>query len=169
MFVRPTQSLTYAGAQAALDAAVARAERLGVAVNVAVTDAGGTLLAFGRMDGAFAFSGAIAVDKARTVCGFGGAPSDALYDAIAGEPPVRDGIAGRAEVAAFAGGVPVRVGGELVGAVGVSGASAERDKECASAGARALTHPLESAQTSAGDGRDAEVPALSTNQAGPIR
>jgi uncharacterized protein GlcG (DUF336 family) len=145
MFFRSTQSLTYAGAHAALASAVSRAEALGVAVNVAVTDGGGTLLAFARMDGAFAFSGAIAIDKARTVCGFGGAPSDALYDAIAGEPPVRDGIAGRAEVAAFAGGVPVRLGDDLVGAVGVSGASADQDKECATAGAAAVTHQVEGA------------------------
>jgi uncharacterized protein GlcG (DUF336 family) len=145
MFVRPTQSLTYAGAQAAVASAVSRAEAIGVAVNVAVTDGGGTLLAFARMDGAFAFSGAIAIDKARTVCGFGGAPSDALYDAIAGEPPVRDGIAGRAEVAAFAGGVPIRLGDDLVGAVGVSGASAEQDTECATAGAAAITHQVEGA------------------------
>lgn len=144
MHVRPTQTLTYAGARLILDAALAQAETLGVAVNVAVTDAAGALLAFARMDGAFAFSGPIAVDKARTVCGFAGIPSDALYDAIAGEPPVRDGIAGRAEVAAFAGGVPVfasanPAGGDLVGAVGVSGASAEQDKQVASAGAAALT------------------------------
>lgn len=139
MHVRPTQTLTYAGARLVLDAALAQAETLGVAVNVAVTDAAGALLAFARMDGAFAFSGPIAVDKARTVCGFAGIPSDALYDAIAGEPPVRDGIAGRAEVAAFAGGVPVFAGPDLVGAVGVSGASAEQDKQVASAGAAALT------------------------------
>jgi uncharacterized protein GlcG (DUF336 family) len=141
--VRPTSVLTYAGARVALEAARSEAESLGVAVNIAVTDAGGALLAFARMDGAFAFSGAIAIDKARTVCGFGGAPSDALYDAIAGEPPVRDGIAGRAEVAAFAGGVPIRLGDDLVGAVGVSGASAEQDKECSTAGAAAVTHPVQ--------------------------
>lgn len=151
MFVRPTQSLTYAGAQAAVAAAIARASELGVCVNVAVTDPGGVVLAFARMDGAFAFSGGIAIDKARTVCGFGGVPSDALYDAIAGEPPVRDGIAGRAEVAAFSGGVPVRVGDDLVGAVGVSGASAEQDKDCASAGAAAVTQPVERSRPAADD------------------
>lgn len=139
MHVRPSHTLTYAGARLALDAALAHAQAIGVAVNVAVTDASGSLLAFARMDGAFAFSGPIAIDKARTVCGFAGIPSDALYDAIAGEPPVRDGIAGRAEVAAFAGGVPVLHEAELVGAVGVSGASAEQDKQVAAAGAAALT------------------------------
>ena len=149
MFVRPTQSLTYAGARAAVAAAVSRAEEIGVAVNVAVTDGSGTLLAFARMDGAFAFSGAIAVDKARTVCGFGGVPSDALYDAIAGEPPVRDGIAGRAEVAAFAGGVPVRLGDDLVGAVGVSGPSA-LVQTILSLGTKSRTQPGKSSRKSSG-------------------
>ena len=166
--VRPTTVLTYAGAGVALEAALSEAEALGVAVNIAVTDSGGTLLAFARMDGAFAFSGPIAQDKARTVCGFAGVPSDALYDAIRDEPPVRDGIAGRAEVAAFAGGVPVVVDGELVGAVGVSGASAEQDKECASAGARAVTHPIPGARADAGGGRRAEAPAPSSTEAGML-
>lgn len=132
------QSLSYAGAAAALEASLAEATRLGVRVNVAVVDRAGWLLAFARMDGAFAMSGSIAQDKARTVCGFAGIPTDELYAAIAGEPPVRDGIAGRAEVAAFAGGVPVLIDGELVGAIGVSGASAEQDKQVAAAGAAAV-------------------------------
>ncbi len=137
--VRPTLALTHAGARAALDAALTYAESLEVAFNIAVTDAGGALLAFARMDGAFATSAEIALDKARTVAGFGGAPTDALYCAIEAEHAVRDGIAGRPGVAAFGGGVPVRVEGELVGAIGVSGGSAAQDKAVAEAGARAVS------------------------------
>lgn len=148
MFVRTSSNLVYAGASAAVSAATAQAQSLDVAVNVAVTDASGVLLAFARMDGAFAFSGPIAIDKARTVCGFSGLPSDTLYDAIAGEPAVRDGIAGRAEVAAFAGGLPVLIDGQLVGAVGVSGASAEQDKTCAAAGVAAITNASSQGVTS---------------------
>jgi uncharacterized protein GlcG (DUF336 family) len=138
MLLRNELTLTYDGARLALDAAVRRAQALGVAVNVAVTDTGGGLLAFARMDGAFAGSGAIAQDKAWTVVGFGGVATDDFYDAIAGEDPVREGIGQRGRVAAFGGGVPIVLGGGAVGAVGVSGGSAAQDKDIASTGAAAV-------------------------------
>ena len=136
--VRATHALTYAGARLALDAALARAQDIGGRFNIAVTDTGGALLAFARMDGAFAFSGDIAIDKARTVAGFGGIPSADLYAAVESEEAVRFGIAKRPGVAAFGGGVPIRVDGEFVGAVGASGGSAEEDTEVAAAGAAAV-------------------------------
>ena len=143
MLVRTETVLTYAGARVALDAAVVRAQEVGGAFNVAVTDSTGGLLAFARMDGAFAVSGAIAQDKAWTVAGFGGIPTDDFYIAIAGEDAVREGIAQRGRVAAFGGGVPVIVDGTLVGAVGASGGSAAQDKEVATAGAVAVVAALE--------------------------
>lgn len=136
--------LTYAAARLALDAAVAEAERIGGAFNVAVADAGGVLLAFARMDGAFAESGAIARDKAWTVASFAGLPSRALYEAIEAEPAVRDGIGGRDRVAAFGGGVPIRIDGALAGAVGASGGSAAQDEQVAQAGADAVIAAYES-------------------------
>ena len=119
-----TATLTYAGARRALEAALAAASEIGGAFNIAVTDAAGRLLAFARMDGAFAASGAIAQDKAWTVANFGGLASDELYAAIAGEPDVRDGILAQARVAAFPGGVAIVVDGHVVGAIGASGGSA---------------------------------------------
>lgn len=138
MLLRTELALSYDGARVALDAALRRAEELDVAVNVAVTDRAGGLLAFGRMDGAFTASGAIARDKAWTVAGFGGTATDDLYDAIAAEDPVREGIGHRGRVAAFGGGVPIVLGGGAVGAVGVSGGSAAQDKDIATAGAAAV-------------------------------
>ena len=93
--VRATHTLTYAGARLALDAALAKAEEIEGRFNIAVTDTGGALLAFARMDGAFALSAEIAIDKARTVAGFGGIPSADLYAGIESEEAVRFGIAGR--------------------------------------------------------------------------
>jgi uncharacterized protein GlcG (DUF336 family) len=90
-------------------------------------------------------SGAIAQDKAWTVAGFGGLPTDDFYDAISGEDAVREGIAQRGRVAAFGGGVPVVVDGTFVGAVGASGGSAAQDKDVASAGAAAVTAAHEGA------------------------
>lgn len=147
MPLRSSRTLTLTGATTVLQAALARAGELGVAVNIAVTDSTGGLLTFARMDGAFAHSGPIAQDKARTVCGFAGIPTDELYAGIAAEPAVRDGIALRAGIAAFGGGMPVRVAGELVGAVGVSGASAEQDRDVATAGAAALAASIPSADS----------------------
>jgi uncharacterized protein GlcG (DUF336 family) len=142
MLVRTETALTYAGARLALDAALARAAEVGGAFNIAVSDAAGTLLAFARMDGAFAISGGIARDKAWTVAGFGGVATDDFYRAISAEDAVREGIAQRGRVAAFGGGVPILVDGSLVGAVGASGGSAEQDKEVASAGAAAVARAL---------------------------
>lgn len=135
--------LTYAGARLALDAALASAEPVG-AFNIAVCDTGGVLLAFARMDGAFAESGGIARDKAWTVVSFSGLATDDLYAGIAGEPAVRDGIGGRDRVTTFGGGVPILIGGELAGAIGASGGSAAQDKAVAQAGADALAAAYES-------------------------
>ncbi len=141
MSIPPTttlrRTLTYAGARAVLDAAVAHAARIGVPVNVCVADTAGDVLASARMDGAALLSYDIAVDKAYTVAAFGGLPTHAWFDVINDEPSLREGIVHRDRLVVFGGGVPVRVGGEFVGAVGVSGGSAEQDREIAEAGAAA--------------------------------
>ncbi|WP_338749429.1 GlcG/HbpS family heme-binding protein [Janibacter alittae] len=139
--VRSSAVLTLAGARAALDAALAHATEHGLRMNIAVVDTGGSLLAFARMDGAFVHSGPIAIDKACTTVGFGGAPTARLYEALAGEDAVIRGIGNRPGVAAFGGGVPIHVEGELVGAIGASGGSAQEDEQVAAAGAAAVaTH-----------------------------
>ena len=132
------RTLTYAGARAALDAAVAHAETIGVSVNVCVADHTGDALATARMDGAALLSYSIAVDKAYTVAAFQGVPTHDWFDLIKGEPALREGIVHRDRLVVFGGGVPVRDGREVVGAVGVSGGSAEQDREIAEAGAAAV-------------------------------
>lgn len=137
--IRRSAVLTLSGAKAALDAALAHASEHGLRMNIAVVDTAGVLLTFARMDGAFAHSGQIAIDKARTTIGFGGAPTADLYSALAEEDAVIRGICNRPGVAAFGGAVPVLVDGELVGAVGASGGSAQEDAQVAAAGAAAVT------------------------------
>jgi uncharacterized protein GlcG (DUF336 family) len=136
--VRCQQTLTYAGARVAVDAAGARAEALGVPVNIAVVDLAGGLLAFARLDGAPLLSGSIAQDKAYTVAAFNGVPTHAWFGLIEAEPALREGIVHRDRLVIFGGGVPVTVDGTLVGAVGVSGGTAEQDREIAEAGASAV-------------------------------
>ncbi len=135
---RAWRGLTYTGATSVLVAAVAHAERLGVPVNVCVADPSGDPLATARMDGAALLSYPIAVDKAFTVAAFSGLPTHAWFDLIKDEPSLREGIVHRDRLVVFGGGVPVRVDGEVVGAVGVSGGSADQDREIAEAGAAAL-------------------------------
>ena len=136
--VRTQQTLSYDGARAVADSAAARAQALGVPTNIAVVDLAGALLAFARLDGAPLLSGEIAQDKAYTVAAFNGVPTHAWFAMIEAEPALREGIVHRDRLVIFAGGVSVTVGGTLVGAVGVSGGTAEQDREIAEAGARAV-------------------------------
>ncbi|WP_328361529.1 heme-binding protein [Mycobacterium sp. NBC_00419] len=131
-------TLTLSGAQRVLDASLRAADELAVAVCVAVTDRAGHLLAFARMDGAALLSVSIAQDKAYTVAAFGGLATHEWFSVIEDEPALLHGIVKTDRLIVFAGGVPVRSGGLLAGAVGVSGGSAEQDRAIAESGAAAL-------------------------------
>lgn len=127
--------LTLVGAQRILEGSLAYARSLQVAVCVAVSDRSGELLAFARMDGAAQLSVSIAQDKAYTVAAFGGVPTHQWFELIKDDPPLLHGIVKTERLIVFGGGVPVWSGGQLAGAVGVSGGSAEQDRAIAEAGA----------------------------------
>ena len=129
--------ITAAAAAAATQAAVAKAEALGIRINVAVTDASGTLMAFLRMPGAFLHSIDIAIDKAYTAASFG-FPTSQWGAALANDELLRAGLNARPRLVLFGGGLPVVEGGERIGGIGVSGGSAEQDEVCAAAGLAAL-------------------------------
>lgn len=135
----PARNLSLDGARLALDAALAHASSIGVEVCVAVADRSGNLLGFARMDAAPLLSVGLAQDKAYTVSAFNGLPTHDWFDLVQGDPAVLHGIVKTDRLIVFGGGVPVRVAGELVGAVGVSGGSAEQDREIAEAGATAVS------------------------------
>ena len=119
-------------AQKMVDAAVAKARELGVAENVAILDDGGNLKAFSRMDGAPLLSIEIAQNKAYTAL-FGVSTQD-FFDFIQGDPSLLAGIPNLARVAAWGGGFPIKVNGEIVGAIGLSGAPiVQNDVDCAKA------------------------------------
>jgi uncharacterized protein GlcG (DUF336 family) len=119
-------------AQKMANAAVAKAGELGVTENVAILDDGGNLKAFYRMDGAPILSIEIAQNKAYTAL-FGVSTQD-FFNFIQGEPSLLAGIPTLARVAAYGGGLPIKVGGEVVGAIGVSGApTVQHDVDCAQA------------------------------------
>jgi uncharacterized protein GlcG (DUF336 family) len=119
-------------AQRMVDEALAKARKIGVTENVAILDDGGNLKAFHRMDGAPILSIEIAQNKAYTA--LFGFPTQDFFNFIQGDPSLLAGIPTLARVAAWGGGFPINVGGEIVGAIGVSGApTVQNDVDCATA------------------------------------
>jgi uncharacterized protein GlcG (DUF336 family) len=119
-------------AEKMVDEAVAKARGLGVSENVAILDDGGNLKAFSRMDGAPLLSIEIAQNKAYTA--LFGVPTQDFFDFIQRDPSLLAGIPTLARVAAWGGGFPIKVGGEIVGAIGLSGApTVQNDIDCARA------------------------------------
>jgi glc operon protein GlcG len=128
-------ALTLAEARRMIQAAVAKAQELQVKISVAVCDTGGNLIAFDRMDGTIVVSATVAQGKAAAAAGFG-RPSGAL---AADSPVIQAVIAATGgRMLPARGAVPVVKAGEVVGAIGASGATAEQDEQCAQAGAAAL-------------------------------
>ena len=131
------RSVSWQAASKAAEAAVREAESLGILINVAVVDAGGTLAGFLRMPGAYPHSVDIAIDKAYTAAGFG-FPTSMWPEIFKSDDALRQGMPHRPRLVVFGGGLPIREGGELIGGIGVSGASAEQDEACARAGLAAI-------------------------------
>jgi uncharacterized protein GlcG (DUF336 family) len=125
-------SISYELAQKMVDEAVAKAREIGVSENAAILDGGGNLKAFSRMDGAPIPTTEIAQNKAYTAL-FGVSTQD-FFNFIQGDPSLLAGLPTLARVAAWGGGFPIKVNGEVVGAIGVSGAPAvQNDVDCARA------------------------------------
>ena len=125
-------SISYELAQKMADAVVARAKELGVTENVAILDDGGNLKAFSRMDGAPIPTIEMAQNKAYTA--LLGVSTQDFFNFIQGDPSLLAGIPTLRRMAAWGGGFPIKVNGELVGAIGVSGApTVQNDVDCARA------------------------------------
>jgi len=129
--------ITARDARRVVDAALAKADSLGVAVSIAVVDSGGNLKELSRMDGATFMTPAVATNKAMTAAGLGLSTQD--FAEFAGNNPVLlTGMATQPDTAVFPGGVPITVDGEIAGAVGVAGGPAGEDHPIAEAGAGAM-------------------------------
>ncbi len=128
------EALTLSSTAAAqmCQAAVAHAQSLGVKINVAVVDNGGNLLAFQRMNGAFLHSISIAEDKAYCAVSFT-MPTGAWQSVFDEMPRLKDGLIHRPRFVTLAGGLTIEHQGQVVGGIGVSGASEEQDEACAAA------------------------------------
>jgi uncharacterized protein GlcG (DUF336 family) len=119
-------------AQKMVNAAVAKAREIGVSENVVILDDGGNLKAFSRMDGAPIPTIEMAQNKAYTA--LLGVSTQDFFNFIQGDPSLLAGVPTLARMAAWGGGFPIKVNGELVGAIGVSGApTVQNDVDCATA------------------------------------
>jgi glc operon protein GlcG len=126
--------LNQAGAQTVLQAASEIAQQRNAPSAIAVVDPAGDLLAFRRMDGVRPASADLAIEKARTAARLR-RPTAEIEDNI-NQGRTAFVTAG---IAALRGGMPIRVNGEVVGAVGVAGLSKETDTAIADAAAAALS------------------------------
>ena len=140
--MRSSLKLEQAEARCMVDAAVAKAREIGVTETVCITDEGGFPLLLERMDGARVTGPQIAWNKAFTAAGH--KRSTHLFTT----PPNGPALPGNeafgiqwsfeGRFAAFVGGFPVVVDGEVVGGVGLSGGNGEQDTHCGVAALAAL-------------------------------
>jgi uncharacterized protein GlcG (DUF336 family)/mannose-6-phosphate isomerase-like protein (cupin superfamily) len=129
------KALTLDGAHKVIAGATAQAARNKSGGVIAVVDDGGNLMALERLDGTFAAGANISIGKARTAALFK-KPTKFFEDVIA---KGRTSMVALNDFTPLQGGVPLVVDGQIIGAVGVSGAaSAQQDEELAIAGANAL-------------------------------
>lgn len=132
--VAAKRGLTLEGAKQVIAVAAAEARRTKVGGAIAVVDEGGNLLALERLDGTFAAGANISIGKARTAAIFQ-RPTKAFEEIIRGG---RTPMLALHDFTPLQGGVPIVVDGQVVGAIGVSGAaSAQQDEEFALIGAAA--------------------------------
>jgi uncharacterized protein GlcG (DUF336 family) len=103
-------------------------------IAVAIVDTHGLLIYFERMEDTQTASSRIAIGKARASATYR-RPTRAFLDAINKTGPATMTLPG---VIASPGGVPIMVGGKVIGAVGVSGVTGDQDEQCAKAGIAAM-------------------------------
>jgi uncharacterized protein GlcG (DUF336 family) len=131
-------SITLEQAQKAVQAALAKADELGLKMNVAVVCGGANLLAFARKEGAWLGSVDIAIKKAKTARWFD-MPTGELGKLSQPGDPLYQIEVSNGGLITFPGGIPIQdAAGAIMGAIGVSGSTVENDHIVAQAGVDAL-------------------------------
>lgn len=130
--------LTLEDARRVIAAAEAKATTIGKPMNIAVVDQGGNLVSHIRMDNAWIGSINISINKAFTARAFDVSTRDLGENSQPGQQfyGIQNSNDGRVMI--FAGGIPLRRDGQVVGAVGVSGGSGSQDQSVAEAGVTAF-------------------------------
>jgi uncharacterized protein GlcG (DUF336 family) len=130
--------LTLDDAKRVIAAAERKAKEIEQPMNIAVADAGGNLVAHVRMDEAWMGSIDISIKKAFTARAFDISTKELAKFSQSGGQFFGIHASNDGRVMIFAGGVPLKRGGKVVGAIGVSGGSGEQDQSVAEAGAAAF-------------------------------
>jgi uncharacterized protein GlcG (DUF336 family) len=130
--------VTLADARRIIAAAEAKAADIGQPMNIAVVDAGGNLVAHVRMDDAWLGSIDISIKKAWTARAFDLETGDLAKQSQSGDQFFGIHVSNGGKVMIFAGGIPLKLDGKVVGAVGVSGGVGKQDQAVAEAGAKAF-------------------------------
>ena len=130
--------ITLTDARRVIAAAEAKADELGQPSNIAVVDAGGNLVAHIRMDGAWMGSIDISINKAWTARAFDISTQELSALAQPGKDFYGIHASNGGKVMIFAGGIPLKQGDTVIGAVGVSGGTGKQDQAVAEAGAEAF-------------------------------
>jgi uncharacterized protein GlcG (DUF336 family) len=125
-------------ARRVIAAAEKKAEQIGQPMNIAVADQGGNLVSHVRMDGAWIGSIDISIKKAYTARAFDISTKDLSSHSQSGGQFFGIHASNNGKIMIFAGGVPLKRDGNVVGGVGVSGGSGQQDHEVAEAGAAAF-------------------------------
>jgi uncharacterized protein GlcG (DUF336 family) len=130
--------VTLADARRVIAAAEKKANEIGQPMNIAVVDQGGNLVAHVRMDNAWIGSVDIAINKAWTSRAFDVSTKQLAELSQSGDQFFGIHASNRGRVMIFAGGVPLKRGDQVVGAIGVSGGMGKQDQAVAEAGAEAF-------------------------------
>ena len=131
-------SITLKEARKIIAAAEKKAADIGQPMNIAVVDAGGNLVAHVRMDGAWLGSIDISIKKAFTSRAFDITTKDLGENAQPGQQFYGIHASNDGKIMIFAGGIPLKKGDTVVGAIRVSGGSGVQDHSVAEAGASAF-------------------------------
>jgi uncharacterized protein GlcG (DUF336 family) len=130
--------ITLDEARQVIAAAEKEATSVGQPMNIAVVDEGGNLIAHVRMDGAWMGSVDISIKKAWTSRAFDISTKDLGENSHPGQQFYGIHASNDGRVMIFAGGIPLKRKGKVVGAIGVSGGSGKQDQTVAEAGAAAF-------------------------------
>jgi uncharacterized protein GlcG (DUF336 family) len=130
--------MTLNDARRVIAAAEKKAEEIGQPSNIAVVDEGGNLVAHVRMDNAWIGSIDISINKAWTSRAFDISTKQLAEFSQSGDQFFGIHVSNHGRVMIFAGGIPLKKGGVVVGAIGVSGGTGKQDQTVAEAGAEAF-------------------------------
>jgi uncharacterized protein GlcG (DUF336 family) len=134
---RERKTITLEAAQVVVEAGLAKATEKGIPFCLVVVDESAQMVLFARQDGCALAAHKRARLKAETAAKFG-QPTSGFWDFVKDDPILTSGLAGDHETLVMPGAIPLKVGDEVVGAVGASGAHYSVDQEVVEAAAAAF-------------------------------